>query len=88
VDEVVISGSSASVRHVNGNPPREVKASFSAPIPRSPVKVALISANGRGSISVVQQPSAANGYATIVRIDDSDKGGEKRYEFTLRWSAQ
>ncbi len=88
VDEVVISGSSASVRHVNGNPPREVKASFSAPIPRSPVKVTLISANGRGSISVVQQPSAANGYTTIVRIDDSDKGGEKRYEFTLRWSAQ
>jgi hypothetical protein len=88
VDEVVISGSSASVRHVNGNPPREVKASFSAPLPRSPVKVALISANGRGSISVVQQPSAANGYATIVRIDDSGKGGDKRYEFTLRWSAQ
>ncbi|MGH9836516.1 MAG: BON domain-containing protein [Blastocatellia bacterium] len=88
VDEVVISGSSASVRHVNGNPPREVKASFSAPIPRSPVKVTLISANGRGPISVVQQPSAANGYATIVRIDDSDKGGDKRYEFTLRWSAQ
>lgn len=88
VEEVVISGSSASVRHVNGNPPREVKASFSAPIPRSPVSVSLISANGRGSISVVQQPSAANGYTTIVRIDDSGKGGEKRYEFTLRWSAQ
>jgi hypothetical protein len=88
VDEVVISGSSASVRHVNGNPPREVKASFSAPIPRSPVSVSLISANGRGPISVVQQPSAANGYTTIVRIDDSGKGGEKRYEFTLRWSAQ
>jgi len=88
VDEVVISGSSASVRHVNGAPPREVKASFSAPLPRSPVSVALISANGRGLISVVQQPSAANGYTAIVRIDDSAKGGDKRYEFTLRWSAQ
>jgi hypothetical protein len=88
VDEVVISGSSASVRHVIGAPPREVKASFSAPIPRSPVSVALISANGRGVISVVQQPSAANGYTAIVRIDDSAKGGDKRYEFTLRWSAQ
>jgi len=88
VDEVVISGSSASVRHVNGSPPREVKASFSAPIPRSPVSVALISANGRGAISVIQQPSAANGYTTIVRIDDSSKGGDKRYEFTLRWSTQ
>jgi hypothetical protein len=88
VEEVVISGASASVRHLSGNPPREVKASFSAPIPRSPVSVSLISANGRGSISIVQQPSAANGYTAIVRIDDSAKGGEKRYEFTLRWSAQ
>jgi hypothetical protein len=88
VDEVIISGSSASVRHVIGAPPREVKASFSAPIPRSPVSVALISSNGRGVISVVQQPSAENGYTAIVRIDDSAKGGDKRYEFTLRWSAQ
>ncbi len=88
VDEVVIAGSSASVRHVNGANPRDVKASFSAPVPRSPVSVALISVNGRGVISVVQQPSAANGYTTIVRVDDSDKGGDKRYEFTLRWSAQ
>ncbi|HKQ76437.1 MAG TPA: BON domain-containing protein, partial [Blastocatellia bacterium] len=88
VDEVVISGSSASVRHVIGAPPREVKASFSAPVPRSPVSVALISANGRGLISVIQQPSATNGYTAIVRIDDSAKGGDKRYEFTLRWSSQ
>ncbi len=88
VDEVVISGSSASVRHLNGKPPREVKASFSAQIPRSPVSVALISTNGRGVISVVQQPSAANGFTTIVRVDDSARGGDKRYEFTLRWSAQ
>jgi len=88
VDEVVVSGSSASVRHLNGNPPREVKASFSAPIPRSPVNVTLVSANGRGPISIVQQPSAANGYTTIVRIDDGGKGGDKRYEFTLRWALQ
>jgi hypothetical protein len=88
VDEVIISGTSASVRHMNGNPPREVKASFSAPFPRSPVNVALLSTNGRGVITIIQQPSAANGYTTIVRLDDSAKGGDKRYEFTLRWSAQ
>jgi hypothetical protein len=88
VDEVIISGSSASVRHMNGNSPREVRASFSAPVPRSPVSVALLSTNGRGTITIVQQPSAANGYTTIVRLDDSAKGGDKRYEFTLRWSAQ
>ncbi len=85
VVEVLFSGSSASVRHLSGEPPREAQASFSAPIPRSPVNIKLLSASGRGSINIVQEPSAANGYTTIVRIDDSSKNGSKRYEFTLRW---
>lgn len=86
VDEIVIAGGSASVRHLNGVPPREVKTSFSAPVPRSPVNVKLLSVNGRGTVAIVQEPSAANGYTTIVRVDDSGKGGEKLYQFTLRWS--
>lgn len=86
VDEIVISGSSASVRHVSGNIPREARASFSATIPRSPVEMKLIWVTGRGAVDIVQHPTAANGFTTIIRIDDSQKGGDKRYEFTLRWS--
>ena len=86
VDEIVISGSSASIRHVSGNIPREARASFSATIPRSPVEMKLIWVTGRGAVDIVQQPTAANGYTTIIRIDDSQKDGDKRYEFTLRWS--
>lgn len=87
-DEIVISGGSASVRHVSGVPPRDVKTSFSAPLPRAPVKVQLIMSNGRGPIRIAQEPSASNGYTTIVRVDDSEKGGEKLYQFTLRWTVQ
>ncbi len=86
VDEIIISGTSASVRHLSGEPPREVRASFSTPMPRSPVEVKLIWISGRGLVDIVQQPSASNGYTTIIRIDDSVKGGNKRYEFTLRWN--
>lgn len=86
-DEIIISGGSASVRHLSGNPPREVRASFSAPLPRAPLEVKMIWTSGRGTIDIVQQPSAANGYTTIIRLDDSAKGGDKRYEFTLRWNA-
>lgn len=88
VDEIIISGAGASVRHLNGNPPREVRASFSAPLPRAPLEVKMIWTSGRGQIDLVQQPAAANGYATIIRLDDSRAGGDKRYEFTLRWNAQ
>jgi hypothetical protein len=88
VDEIIIVGSSASVRHRSGEAVREPRASFSAPIPRSPVAVNLLNTVGRGAVQIVQEPSAANGYTTIVRIDDSREGGGKPYQFTLRWTAQ
>ncbi len=86
VDEIIFSGSSASVRHVSGKPPRDVRASFSAPLPRSVVNLDLVSTSGRGIIVIVQHSAPDNGYTTIVRIDDSGKGNDKRYEFTLRWT--
>ena len=86
--EILISGGSASVRNLGGEPPREVRSSFSAPVPRAPITVKLLSMVGRGSIAIAQEPSAANGYTTIVRVDDSARGGQQRYEFTLRWSVR
>jgi hypothetical protein len=88
VAEIVISGSSAAVRHVSGETVREARASFSAAVPRSSVSMKLLSVNGRGTIRIAQEPDAANGYTTIVRIDDSANGGAKLHQFTLRWSAQ
>lgn len=88
VAEIVITGGSASVRSVSGETPREVKSSFSAPVPRAPMAVDLISTAGRGAISLAQQPTPSNGYTAIVRVDDSAKGGFQRYEFTLRWTLQ
>jgi hypothetical protein len=88
VDEIVISGSSAAVRHVSGGVIRDVRASFSVSVPRAPVSVKLLSQSGRGSIQIVQQPAAANGYTTIVRIDDSANGGGHPHQFTLRWLAE
>lgn len=88
VAEVIISGASASVRNLNGEPPRDVKSSFSAQLPRAPISVKLLSTTGRGTIVISQEPTASNGYTTIVRLDDSAKGGQQRYEFTLRWTVR
>lgn len=87
VEDIVISGSSASVRHVSGELVREPRASFSASVPRAPVTVKLLSSGGRVPVKIVQEPSSANGYTTIVRVGDGEKGG-KRSEFTLKWSMQ
>ncbi|MCI0664191.1 MAG: hypothetical protein L0220_24295 [Acidobacteria bacterium] len=52
------------------------------------MNISLIAANGRGAVKIVQQPSGTNGYTTIIRVDDSEKGGEKPYDFTLKWAIQ
>ncbi len=88
VDEIIITGGSASVRHRSGEAIREPRASFSAAVPRAPVAVKLLNQSGRGEIVVIQEPSAANGYTTIVRIDDTRENGGKPYQFTLRWTAE
>ncbi len=88
VDEIIITGGSASVRHRSGEAIREPRASFSAPVPRAPVVVKLLNQTGRGDLSIIQEPSAANGYTTIVRIDDTRENGGKPYQFTLRWTAE
>lgn len=88
VAEIVISGGSASVRQVSGETVREARASFSAALPRTAVSVKLLTTSGRGTIRVVQEPDAANGYTAIVRIDDSANNGAKPHQFTLRWTSQ
>ena len=76
----------ASVRHLEGEPPRQTKATFSAPMPRAPDGPAPLGQRAArpASSRSPRRPTAT----TIIRIDDSDKGGDKRYDFALRWEAQ
>jgi len=87
-DEVLFAAAAATVRNLAGAPARDVRSSFSAPLPPEPVAVRLLSTDGRGPITIVQQPAAENGFTTIVRLDDRQRGGTGRYQFTLRWSRE
>ncbi|HBY61609.1 MAG TPA: hypothetical protein DEH78_17445, partial [Solibacterales bacterium] len=40
--------------------------------------------DGRGTVAIAEQPSAANGFTVRVRIDDP-KGGADTYRFRLNW---
>ena len=87
-DDILLAGDEATIRHLSGNYPAEVRASFSAPLPRAAARVSLVATRSRGEIRIVQSPSAENGYTAIVRVDDTRKGGERRFEFTLRWELE
>ena len=88
VDDIVIRGSSATIQHVMGEMPREPKGSFSATMPEAPMSVRLVAASGPAPIRIIQQPSAANNFTTIVRVGEGNKAEGKPHSFTLRWAAQ
>jgi hypothetical protein len=45
--------------------------------------VTLTPISARGSVSIIQQPDAGNGYTLIVRFDDNGPGGAATYSIDL-----
>ncbi len=88
VEDIVIRGASASINHVSGDVANGVRATFSAPIPNAPISVRLVAASGKAPARIVQQPSAANNFTTIVRVGSEGKSDNKPQTFSLRWSNQ
>ena len=44
----------------------------------------VVQNQGRGSVSVIQQPASWNGYTTVIRVKDP-QGGYGFYDFNLIW---
>lgn len=75
VDAITRSG--ARVDNVNAN----IRGDG---LPSRAVNLSIDRHAGRGSIQVVQQPSAWNGYTAIIRIHDPS-GGASFYDFSASW---
>lgn len=56
-------------------------------LPRRPVELALDVSRGRGSVLVLQQPHARNGYTAVIRVVDK-RSGYGDYDFDLRWRTE
>ena len=56
-------------------------------LPRTDGYVRVQAVDGRGDVSVVQQPSAYNNYTTIVRVRDRSSGSD-RYRLNAYWESR
>ncbi len=81
---LVIKGTSLESRTISGSENPVGVYSFTAPLPGSPVAVQAIRKEGRGKVTVIQQPAADNGYTAIVEIYD-DRGGAREYQLDISW---
>jgi len=83
--EIRIQGRSVNYQALSGSRPVDVRSDVSGrPLGNGSGGVEVRASLGRGSVSVVQQPSSYNGYTAIIRVRDP-QGGYGRYDFDVSW---
>jgi hypothetical protein len=83
--EIRIRGRDVDTRTLSGNGVRDVRANLNGrALPRRDVTVSVRERSGRGSVTVVQQPSQWNGYTAVIRVRDR-QGGFGYYDFDVTW---
>jgi len=83
-DYILLQGSSVTVRHIENNPITEASYDLAVPLPQTTVQPRLRKLRGRGTVEIVRQPAAANGWTLTVLIEDLS-GGSDFYEFEVVW---
>lgn len=85
VVEIQISGRRVDAITRSGVGVSEVNSNIrGGGLPNRNVNLRVDQRSGRGSIAVIQQPSAWNGYTAIIRINDS-RSGAAYYDFSAYW---
>ena len=84
--EIRIQGDRVEYRTLSGKGVRNVRSNLvRGGLPRSDVTVMVSDRAGRGSVSVVQQPSAWNHYTAVIRVYDPRPGyGDYSFDVSYR----
>jgi hypothetical protein len=83
--EIRIQNGQVDYRTVRGAQPTSIRADRGTlNMPRTNATLTVVQNQGRGSVSVIQQAAAWNGYTTVIRVKDS-QGGYGFYDFNLIW---
>jgi len=84
--EIRIQGDRVDYRTLSGKTVRNVRANLTrGGLPRNDVQVVVTDLTGRGSVSVVQQPSSWNNYTAVIRVSDPRPGyGDYRFDISYR----
>ncbi len=67
-----------------GETAREVHSSVTNALPATASRVELIVRQGRGDVTIIQQPSSTNGFTAILRVRDPQTGFG-HYDFDVNW---
>jgi hypothetical protein len=83
--EIRVQGDQIRYRNLSGKGTRDVDADFAGHgLPRENVELRVLEREGRGSVRVVQQPSARNNYTAVIRVYDP-RPSFGYYNFDVTW---
>lgn len=82
--QLTIKGLTLEEKTVAGKEQPAGGYSFTAKLPDMAVTVSVAKPEGRGKVTVLQQPLPDNGYTAIIEIHD-DKGGTGEYLLNISW---
>lgn len=85
-DEVhlIIRGNTVQTKTISGTEYTDAIFNFSSPLPEENVQISANKKEGRGTVKVIQQPSADNDFTAIIQILDKN-GGAREYELEISW---
>jgi len=79
------SGMDVKSRNQSGVAAREVHSSVTNALPSHDVNLALHVHEGRGDVTILQQPNESNGYTAIFKVRDP-MSGLGHYDFDATWN--
>ncbi len=83
---IVIRGNQMYVENVSGNEMRTTYQNMNGSLPRRAADVSARRVDGRGSVSVIQQPTRQNNFTAIVQVVDT-RGGADNYRIDISWNS-
>jgi len=87
VDQAVnvqVNGSDVETTDISGTGLSSVDYNIEGYLAQRPTIVTVRKRSGRGSVSVLEQPSRRNGFTAIIRIFDAG-GGSDNYDLEISW---
>ena len=81
---IIIRGNSLTVETISGNGVQTISQNMTRALPRQAVAVSAYKAEGRGDVTVIQQPNRANNFTTIIQVYDRS-GGAGNYRVDISW---
>lgn len=81
---IYVAGSEVWAEVVSGNALQNVRFDLNGYLARRPGSVNVRKREGRGTVSIQQQPSASNDYVAVIQIFDP-QGGADDYEVEISW---